>query len=78
MTVPVLILGATGGGAPAHLLTACQNPLYPVAPSPEKRADLGRKTGARFDACFLLGRDSGWITGQVIPVDGGRSCVRTK
>lgn len=26
-------------------------------------------------AAFLLNRDSGWITGQTLHVDGGRSCV---
>jgi NAD(P)-dependent dehydrogenase (short-subunit alcohol dehydrogenase family) len=29
-------------------------------------------------AAFLLGPDSGWITGQIIGVDGGRSTLRTK
>lgn len=29
-------------------------------------------------AAFLLGSDSGWITGQVLAVDGGRSHVRLK
>lgn len=29
-------------------------------------------------AAFLAGPDSGWITGQVIGVDGGRSRLRTK
>jgi NAD(P)-dependent dehydrogenase (short-subunit alcohol dehydrogenase family) len=29
-------------------------------------------------AAFLVGPDSGWITGQIIGVDGGRSTLRTK
>jgi NAD(P)-dependent dehydrogenase (short-subunit alcohol dehydrogenase family) len=29
-------------------------------------------------AAFLLGAEAGWITGQVIGVDGGRSTLRTK
>ena len=29
-------------------------------------------------AAFLLGPESGWITGQIIGVDGGRSTLRTK
>ncbi len=29
-------------------------------------------------AAFLLGPDAGWISGQVIPVDGGRSSLRGK
>ncbi len=29
-------------------------------------------------AAFLIGREAGWMTGQVIGVDGGRSTLRTK
>jgi NAD(P)-dependent dehydrogenase (short-subunit alcohol dehydrogenase family) len=29
-------------------------------------------------AAFLISADSGWITGQIISVDGGRSTLRTK
>ena len=29
-------------------------------------------------ACLLLGEESGWMTGQVIGVDGGRSTLRVK
>ncbi len=39
---------------------------------------LGEAEDAAAAAAFLLGPDSGWITGQVVPVDGGRSRVRTK
>jgi NAD(P)-dependent dehydrogenase (short-subunit alcohol dehydrogenase family) len=39
---------------------------------------LGEPKDAAAVAAFLLSPDSGWITGQVIPVDGGRSTVRVK
>ncbi|MGJ3230470.1 MAG: SDR family NAD(P)-dependent oxidoreductase [Oceanicaulis sp.] len=39
---------------------------------------LGQGDDAAALAAFLLSKDSGWITGQVFPVDGGRSRVRTK
>ncbi|MFP4518927.1 MAG: SDR family NAD(P)-dependent oxidoreductase [Oceanicaulis sp.] len=39
---------------------------------------LGEGDDAAATAAFLLSKDAGWITGQVLPVDGGRSRVRTK
>ena len=39
---------------------------------------LGEAEDAAKLAAFLLGPDSGWITGQVFPVDGGRSTLRVK
>lgn len=39
---------------------------------------LGEAEDAAALAAFLLGSESGWITGQVIPVDGGRSTLRVK
>lgn len=39
---------------------------------------LGEPEDIAAAAAFLLGNESSWITGQVIPVDGGRSRVRTK
>ena len=39
---------------------------------------LGEPDDIAAAAAFLLGGDSAWITGQVVPVDGGRSRVRTE
>ena len=39
---------------------------------------LGEGEDAAALAAFLLGPEAGWITGQVMAVDGGRSTVRTK
>ncbi len=39
---------------------------------------LGEPEDLAAAAAFLLAPDSAWITGQVIPVDGGRSRVRTR
>ncbi|MFQ3623126.1 MAG: SDR family oxidoreductase [Acetobacteraceae bacterium] len=39
---------------------------------------LGEPEDAAAAAAFLLGPSAGWITGQVIAVDGGRSTVRSK
>jgi len=39
---------------------------------------LGEAQDAASLAAFLLGPDAGWITGQVLPMDGGRSTLRVK
>ncbi len=39
---------------------------------------LGEAEDSAALAAFLVGEESGWITGQVIGVDGGRSTLRTK
>jgi NAD(P)-dependent dehydrogenase (short-subunit alcohol dehydrogenase family) len=39
---------------------------------------LGEADDIAAAVAFLLGADSGWITGQVLAVDGGRSTVRTR
>jgi NAD(P)-dependent dehydrogenase (short-subunit alcohol dehydrogenase family) len=39
---------------------------------------LGEADDVAAAAAFLLAEQSGWITGQVLAVDGGRSSVRTK
>jgi len=39
---------------------------------------LGEAEDIAAAAAYLLGRESSWITGQVLAVDGGRSRVRTK
>lgn len=39
---------------------------------------LGEAEDSAALAAFLLSPDAGWITGQIIAVDGGRSTVRTK
>lgn len=39
---------------------------------------LGEAQDSASLAAFLLGPQSGWITGQVIGVDGGRATLRTK
>lgn len=42
---------------------------------PLKRFGIARDVAAA--AVFLLDGSSGWVTGQVIPVDGGMSALRT-
>lgn len=39
---------------------------------------LGTPEDIAAAAAFLLGDDAGWMTGQVLGVDGGRSTLRTK
>ena len=39
---------------------------------------LGEADDAAALAAFLLSPDAGWITGQILAVDGGRSTVRSK
>jgi NAD(P)-dependent dehydrogenase (short-subunit alcohol dehydrogenase family) len=39
---------------------------------------LGEPEDAAALAAFLLSPDSGWITGQIVGVDGGRGALRTK
>jgi NAD(P)-dependent dehydrogenase (short-subunit alcohol dehydrogenase family) len=39
---------------------------------------LGEAEDIAAAAAFLLSPDAGWITGQVLGVDGGRSSLRTK
>jgi len=39
---------------------------------------LGKPEDAAALASFLLSPEAGWITGQIISVDGGRSTLRTK
>lgn len=41
-------------------------------------ARLGEAEDAAALAAFLLSPESGWITGQIMGVDGGRSTLRTK
>ncbi len=39
---------------------------------------LGEPDDAAAAAAFLLGADAGWVTGQVLAVDGGRAVIRGK
>lgn len=57
----------TGNAAMAKAIAA-QHPI----------SRLGEPEDAAALAAFLLGPESGWITGQVIGVDGGRSSIRSK
>ena len=39
---------------------------------------LGQPSDIASAICFFLDPDNSWVTGQVLAVDGGLSCVRTK
>ncbi|MFM8991622.1 MAG: SDR family oxidoreductase, partial [Alphaproteobacteria bacterium] len=57
----------TGNEAMAKAIAA----LHPIQ-------RLGEADDAAALAALLLSDEAGWITGQVIGVDGGRSTLRTK
>jgi NAD(P)-dependent dehydrogenase (short-subunit alcohol dehydrogenase family) len=70
--------------APSLTRTPLAASLLQSAPLAKAIADahalprLGEPEDAAALADFLLGREAGWMTGQIIGVDGGRSSVRTK
>jgi len=41
-------------------------------------ARLGQPVDIAAAICFFLDPENSWITGQVLAVDGGLSCIRTK
>lgn len=70
--------------APSLTDTAIAKPLTSSAPMREAIEKmhpvprLGTPEDSAALAAFLLGPDSGWITGQILHVDGGRSTLRPK
>lgn len=60
--------------APLLSSEATANAIAQLHPLPR----LGEAEDAAALAAFLLSPDSGWISGQVMAVDGGRSRLRTK
>lgn len=58
----------------ARLLSTPEKREALAARSPMRR--LGTPADAAALACFLLSAESGWITGQVLGVDGGLSTLR--
>jgi NAD(P)-dependent dehydrogenase (short-subunit alcohol dehydrogenase family) len=67
LTDTPLARGLTANAAMAEAIAKMH--AIPRLGTPEDHAAL---------AAFLLSPDAGWITGQVIGVDGGRSTLRTK
>jgi NAD(P)-dependent dehydrogenase (short-subunit alcohol dehydrogenase family) len=61
----------------AHGLTSNEQMLQSIA-SLHALGRIGEPDDIAAMAAFLLTRESGWITGQVYGVDGGRSTLRTK
>lgn len=67
LTRSKMAAGMTGNDAMARALAA-QHPV----------SRLGEPADGAALAAFLLSPDAGWITGQVIGVDGGRATLRTR
>ena len=67
LTKSAMAAPITGNESMARAI-AGQHPLARLG-EPEDQAAL---------AAFLLSPEAGWMTGQIIGVDGGRGCVRTK
>jgi Short-chain alcohol dehydrogenase of unknown specificity len=67
LTRSKMAAGMTGNDAMARALAA-QHPI----------SRLGEPADGAALAAFLLSPDAGWITGQVIGVDGGRATLRTR
>lgn len=90
MASKVLIYGGSGGigSATARLLRARGFDLHLAGRDPDKLAALATELGVSFTAGDVLdpatfprvaqeaGAESGWITGQIFGVDGGRSTLR--
>lgn len=55
-----------------------QSPMAETIAQMHPLQRLGEPEDAAALAAFLLSGDSGWMTGQIIGVDGGRSTLRTK